>query len=653
MKAEAALGLRLAGIRRGGWAPRWRSLSVFVAGVVGCYLLLTLAAIIASEITQRPLGFVESGVKILLATVILVVLTPVVTLAATTARLAAATRDRQLANLRLIGLSAKRTRLVAAAEGGVSTFVGAVVGAFAFVLTRPMLAQFRPAGRNWPLETLIPHWYAAAAAVALVPAVVVGVAMVPRVGRSGEALAIARRGPARRPRLARLIPLVLGVGLAGFVIANAESRFDPNAHGTNDWLAPYLFAGIALLALGILLSVPWLVRALADVLVGHGSRTLLLIAGRRLQAQPSGVTRIVAGLLIGLFIVTGGRAVVVAFEDTNQYRSAALTESIGQVGTMLVERAVADEAIERLRARPDVSVVQPITVLETACAKDDVACGYRAYVGTCADLKVVVPTLQGCRDGVVTRLTLLADEAGERADMPAQDTQWTAQGSRNTAAPSIRLPAPEASLEDHSGMYSAAALDGIVLVPPSLPGVADLIPQADIELLIRAEPGSPIEGVFDAVYNPTNSVKSGFLGGTLPSTDYYRFVVGLRALVWAIAGLVIALGLITFLFSAVDRALSRRSEVVALQLVGVPSTLLRRSQAVEALAPLGLGAALAIGLGFLAGTSFLAFGGILDLAPLRPTLILVAVAIAGSTLVAALIAAMASPSIRAENIRSE
>jgi len=202
-------------------------------------------------------------------------------------------------------------------------------------------------------------------------------------------------------------------------------------------------------------------------------------------------------------------------------------------------------------------------------------------------------------------------------------------------------------------MYSAAALDGILLVPPTLPGVADLIPQADTELLIRAEPGSPIEPVFDAVHNPTNSVASGFLGGTYPSTDYYRFVVGLKALVWAIAGLVLALGLITFLFSAVDRALGRRSEVVALQLVGAPSKLLRRSQYVEALAPLALGAALAIGLGFLAGTSFLAFGGIVDLAPLRPTLILVAMAVAGSTLVAALVAAMASPAIRAEHIRSE
>ncbi len=652
MKAEVALGLRLAGIaRRGVWAARWRSLSVFVAGVAGCYLLLTLAAITASEITQRPLGFVESGVRFLLATVVLVVLTPVLTLAATTARLAAATRDRQLANLRLIGLSAKRTRMVAAAEGGISALVGAVVGAGVFVLTRPLLAQLHPAGRNWPLETLVPHWYAALSAVAIVPAAVVAVAMVPRVGQSGEALAIARRGPARRPKLARLLPLVLGVALAGFVVTNAQSRFDPNSHGTNNWLAPYLFAGMALLALGTLLGVPWLVRVLADVLVRQESRPAILIAGRRLQAQPSGVTRIVAGLLIGLFVVAGGRAVVVAFEDTNQYRSAALMESIGQVGSIVVERDVAEEVIERLRARPDIAVVQPVTLLETACAEGDVTCGYRAYVGTCAYLAAVVPTVQGCKDGVVTRLDVSADEAEKRAGPPAENARWTAQGRPEAA--SIRLPAPDASLKDSPGIYAAAALDGIVLVPPTLPGVTDLIPQADIELLIRAEPGSPIEPVFDEVFNSTNSVESGFLGGSHPSTDYYRFVVGLKALVWAIAGLVLALGLITFLFSAVDRALGRRTEVVALQLVGVPTRVLRRSQWVEALAPLGIGAAMAIGFGLFAGTSFLAYGGILELAPLRPTLILLAIAITGSTLVAALIAAMASPAIRAEHIRSE
>lgn len=114
MKAEVGLGVRLAGVTGGAWAVRWRSLSVFLASLIGSDVLLTLAAITASEISQRRHGEVEPGVVVLLVTVVIVATAPVLTLAATTARLAAATRDRRLANLRLLGLSPRRTRIVAA-----------------------------------------------------------------------------------------------------------------------------------------------------------------------------------------------------------------------------------------------------------------------------------------------------------------------------------------------------------------------------------------------------------------------------------------------------------------------------------------------------------------------------------------------------------
>lgn len=41
------------------------------------------------------------------------------------------------------------------------------------------------------------------------------------------------------------------------------------------------------------------------------------------------MSRVVAGLLIGLFVVTGARALVVAFEDTPQYRSEARLHTTG------------------------------------------------------------------------------------------------------------------------------------------------------------------------------------------------------------------------------------------------------------------------------------------------------------------------------------
>jgi hypothetical protein len=608
-----------------------------LAGLIGCYLLLALAGITASEITQRPSGFVEPGVKVLLVTVVIVVTAPVLTLAATTARLAAATRDRRLANLRLLGLSARRTRMVAATEVGVAATTGALAGGAAFLITRPLIADIHLAGRSWPLNTLVPHWPSAAAALLLVPVTVILVAMLPRIGRSEQSLGMVRRGAPPRPRLVRLLPLALGAGLAVFVIVGAEDQYADGA-GNNRWLVPYLFAGIALLAAGTLTAVPWLVRVVADLLVRSTSRPASLIAGRRLQAQPSGVTRIIAGLLIGLFIVAGSRAVVVAFEDTPQYRSAAMTESTGQVGTLQVDhRHPAMPVIRRLQADPNVAALSVFTHLETDCKRTNDPC-FRSYVGTCAALHEVFPSVTGCSDDGPTLLQVRDDWT--------PDLIWrTRPGAREEGA----LPAPVAQLKD-SGLLSIAALDGLVLFPPRLPQVQRLTTSADTELLIRATPGVPIEEVLDEVMGDFGNE---VLEGSYPGNDYYVFVSGLRALVWAVAILVVLVGLLAFVISAVDRALMRRTEATALQLVGVPARVLRRSQRIEALAPLGLGTALSIGLGLLAGSSFLAYGSILELAPLRPTLLLALIALVGSGLVAGMVGAMATPSIRAENIRNE
>ena len=486
---------------------------------------------------------------------------------------------------------------------------------------------------------LVPHWYAALAAVLLVPVGAVVVAIAPAGGRGRDALNTSRRGAAPRPHPGRLAPLVLGLAMATWVLTRATGRDDID---TNSWLAPYLFGGMALLAVGTLLTVPWLVRVVADTLVRVSSRPSLLIAGRRLQAQPSGVTRIVAGLLIGLYIVAGARAVVVAFEDTQQYRSAALTETIGQVGTLTVASGSADEVIAQLRSRPDVAAVARMTLLETSDTDADYY--FRAYVGTCADLLTAVPTVRGCRDGVLTRL-----QPGEARTPLPPNIAWRAQAD---ASESIQLPDTNGVLDDVGGVYDNAALDGVLLVPPDLPEVAGLIQAADVELLIRARPGTPIGPLFDEVLIGDTPPRW-FRGGSYPSGDYYGFVSGLRALVWAIALLVLAVGLLTFMFSGTDRALGRHREATALQLMGVPPRVLRRSQFIEAVLPTGVGAALAVGLGFLAGSSFLAYGGILELAPLQQTLLLTAGAVAGSALVAGVLAALASPHIRAENIRTE
>lgn len=80
------------------------------------------------------------------------------------------------------------------------------------------------------------------------------------------------------------------------------------------------FAGIGLTGIGVVIVVPVFVRLLADLLHRFSPGPATLIAARRLQAQPAGVARVIAALMIGLFLVMGARCVVVAFGRTPQIR---------------------------------------------------------------------------------------------------------------------------------------------------------------------------------------------------------------------------------------------------------------------------------------------------------------------------------------------
>jgi hypothetical protein len=130
---------------------------------------------------------------------------------------------------------------------------------------------------------------------------------------------------------------------------------------------------------------------------------------------------------------------------------------------------------------------------------------------------------------------------------------------------------------------------------------------------VRAGPGVAVETVMDV---------PGVSYFTSPDLTYFSFVNSLRYLVWAIAALVLSVGLLSFTVASIDRATSRRSELVSLQLVGVRAAILRRTQWIEIALPLTLGSVAAIACGLLAGVAFLSYGGIVDQTPWRDTLVL-------------------------------
>ncbi|MGN6251537.1 MAG: FtsX-like permease family protein [Marmoricola sp.] len=633
MRPAVRLGLRLGfGPSR---AERWRTVSVVIAVLLGTAVLLDTAAVARAEQALHPGAYADPDNLRLLGAVVAAILLPVLVLAATVGRLSAALRDRRMANLRLLGMTRSAVRTVAAVEAGVAATAGALLGVVAFLFLRVPLADVHVAGRGWPAATLWPPAWVYVAVVVLLPAVVVGVAAVPSRLRMVDALARAHLADDRRPARWRTLPLLAGAALCGYVVASPDQA----AEGS-DRIVLAFFVGVVLLGVGLILVVPVFVRLLADATLRWSRRPVLVVAARRLQTQPVGVTRVVSGLLIGLFLVVGARAVVVSFESTPQYVAADRQVHVRQTVTIQESARRTPHLVQRLRDLPGVEDVMALPQLASRCRAADPC--ITALVATCAQLRILAPGVGGCRGGRSYFLTRPYRDDPSSATLPPLGVQDLRQ--EQVRRGTVVLPAPSARLEVSDDVLNMVYAD--VLLPPTLPAIQPLLATAPRTVIVTAPPGRDL---VDRL--------SGLGVGVTTAADFddYDFVARLRTLVWSIAAVILAVGLLAFGVAAVDRAVTRRREVVALQLVGVPRSVLRRTQWVEAAAPLVIGCCSAIGLGLYAGATYLTFGGDTSQrgVPWGSSLVLAAFAAAGAVLVGGLTVVAASPRIAPELIRRE
>jgi len=601
-----------------------RAISVVLASAIGSWLLLNTFAVVAVETAQQ---IPTPELQRLTAAVVAAIATPVLVLTATASRLSATIRDRRLASLRLLGLSPRQTRIVAATEVGVTAALGSLGGALLFWATRSIVSGVQIAGRDWTVAPFQPAWWAV---VVGVPLATVAVSLIPT-RRLGRAILESKRND-RRPSSWRGAPLALGLLILTYAIWSTGSD-DPD-----DIEIAAFFAGTILTGLGILIVIPVFVRLVADAALRLTARPTIRIAARRLQNQPAGTTRVVAGLLLGLFVVAGARGVVAAWEAQATYVVADRALHGGpQVLLAFVPRVDPSEVEATLEQVPGVrDVVAPLRV-RTRCSANGPC--LTAFVGTCDDLTALDPTVSGCRDDTAAWI-----EGYERPiDLPT--LTWLPNQRRNGDVEKVTLPGPQATISstDEMGLLQAE-----VFIPRSTPGIARLATIGEPEYTVLADPG---RAVLRDVDKAARAMDGRSYSQAYPG-DYY-FVAGLRAIVWSVAAVILSVGLLAFAISAIDRAIGRRAEVVSLQLVGVPARTLRATQWYESLLPLGIGLPLAIGMGWWAGSAFLAVDGSLEATPWRAASGLAALSLVAAVVVAGLTVVAASPRIRPELIRRE
>ena len=616
MRAIVALAIRLA--VRSDAAARRRSAMVAVAAAIGTVAAMVILAFARADRAVRPELYADGGMGRLVAVVLAVVGLEVAALAAAAGRLSAVVRARRLANLRLLGLTAARTRLVSAIEVGLFAGIGAVGGIALFAAVRPVLARVTIGGQRWPESELHPGALVSLCVAGACALLTVGLAVLPDRLDQATSLARVRRASTRPPTPWRLLPLVVGVLLCLYARRSSDD-------GT--WAALFL-VGVVSLGVGVVFVVPVFVRLVAVGLGRVARGPVLLVAARRLKAQPAGMNRVITGLLVGLFVVTGARSIVTAFESTGQYEGAA----IGVLDHQSVALgADADEVAAMVRSINAVQGVRTVTALpELTLAACDPSRGCPlAVIATCEQFETVFRSAVGCVPDEVQWI-----RQGERVAPPGIDStaRWASDGEGtgpSMRAEEVRSVIDIDALEPFSRGYT-------VRIPPGSPGVTDVVSYARYTLAVIGEPGRNL---------PERLRSAGFDGAFSPWDPIdYDFVATLRALANAIAALVLGLGLLAFAIAAIDLAAGRRRDVTELLLIGAPRSLLRRTQWIESAIPIVGGGVLAVLLGLLAGSTYLARAGELE-APMSAAMWLATAAAIGGLLVAGLTVLAASPSI--------
>lgn len=526
-----------------------------------------------------------STLDILRFTLGTLVLLPLAVFLSVCARLSAASRNRRLAALRLLGLSAKGTQRVNAAETVVAAVCGALLGLAEFWLLNQAMAHTGLPGLKWYADD--GGLSAATLAVCLLgcPALAWFVGRASARTAAANPLSTRRTAVPRRPRRRGALLLVTGLGIVVGYCATGLTASPAQNTGINTLLVPL---GVLLTGLGLVLTMPLLSYALARRLARSRSLTLNL-AMRRNEVEPGSAMRVVTGLVLLVFSASLAQGVLVEEDQILRPSSPSQEYSLPLAGLSAQQQ-------HQLRKIPELRA-HAMTMDPPFDPRDEgPAIPARALVATCGQLQKMVRHAEGCVDGTVLHLVdpTMPQEALKASTARLKD------GDRHTTV-TIGVPRRKVMFSGHD----VTAIDAPVLYPPSrIP--AGAVPVSGSLILASASDPATVRTVLDRIgaIAPTADVDP--VGINIDALQQITVIETLLAL-GMIMGLVI--GVAAFLVSATDRAVERRAHVTALTLIGARPRVLRRVQCLQVTLPLAVGLVLALITGKLAESAYLVTGG--------------------------------------------
>lgn len=590
---------------------------------------------------------VALAVRLLVLVAVLGLLLPTLALVTASTRVAAATRERRLAAIRLVGATPGQARALASVESGVAAVVGCAVGLGLFFAVRPIAAAGALAGDEWFLSDLRPPLLHLAATLAGVPllAVAAGLLALRRVELTP--LGVVRHGRVRRVRGLRMLPLALGLALLAGAWLQRGDLIRNEALATA-WAG----SAFALVLVGLALAPAWLATLAARVVARRTRSVAALLAARRLAFEPTASGRLVSGAVLAVFTATVAHAFLPPLLAAASDDSRALVAAV-RPGTVLVGGGGDARRLEAaLRG------VDGVRGVATLAALGDLADARRGgltgvWVGDCAKLnRVVRHRLPSCDR---TRAYLLLPSGGAATPPlePGAEVPVTVVGDRgDEKVVEIRLPrtltatealAPLVGLEPDSSLryllLRRAQLPDRVYAPVqsafvATDGSADTVERVRNALAVaglHAEVETGRERVGDETHEIREIVRLIDLGTLL-------------ALAIAATGLVVA---------SIDAVSQNRRPLAVLAAAGAPRSLLRRAVLMQAGIPLAAGLVAAAPSALAAALVFLSLQDEPLTLPLRALAALSGIALLAVLIVTTLTLPALSRAIRPEALRAE
>ncbi len=298
----------------GGRSDVMRIALTALGAALGALALLAAATVlcIRGQAEYTNLLLAQQGLRPGVVATLLLLCVPVLFFVGQCARVGGPARDRRLAAIRMSGGTPRQVARLAATETGVAAALGAAVGGGLYFLGRVLLDHPEPGGvRALPTDVLPPWWVTVTLLVGL-PLVGVGFAVVAMRRVLTTPFGVVRRRKVTPPRVLPALLLFVGVGGLVFLVP-AIDRASDHAPGIGVILLITLTLAVMSCA-GLVLGAAALSSVLGRLIAGRTGRPALLIAARRLIADPWAASRSLGALLVTLFFggaVLGVRSYVI------------------------------------------------------------------------------------------------------------------------------------------------------------------------------------------------------------------------------------------------------------------------------------------------------------------------------------------------------